>query len=282
MEDDDSGCAAPPTDGQGNPPTGTGSWPLTAYSISRTTGFVPEPASQRRSWMDATPNRFAMRCLPLVMANQAGWVIRTPFGVQARWNGADPVGNIEVSVGDPAHPCRNYVSDHFGSGIVTFNIPFVFRTPPGLNLLVRGAPNFWVEGAHPLEGLVETDWATASFTMNWRIVTPNRWVSFAAGDPICFLQPFAVAAVEAAVPSIVKLEADSDLEADYRAWEASRSEFLADAERPATAWQKDYFVGTQVADHPAVTHRTRLRVASFGDDPAGDHPVRGDQPQHRS
>lgn len=38
-------------------------------------GLPLTPAPIDRDWMDATPDRFAYRCLPLVIANQAGWVI---------------------------------------------------------------------------------------------------------------------------------------------------------------------------------------------------------------
>ncbi len=239
------------------------SWALIAYATSDPNGFVPAPASGRRAWMDATPQGFARRCLPLTIANQAGWEIRVPFGVRARWNGQDALGNVEVRVLDPTHPARHWVSDHFGVGIVTFAIPYVFRTPPGVGLLVRGAPNFWVEGAHPLEGLVETDWAATTFTMNWRIVTPGRWVSWEAGDPICFLQPVSVATIEAAEPAIEALADEPSLEAAYRAWAASRDAFNADAARDPGKWQKHYHQGRRVTGESAPGHRTRLALAGF-------------------
>ncbi len=33
------------------------------------------PASHSRAWMDTTTDKFANRCLPLKIANQAGWFI---------------------------------------------------------------------------------------------------------------------------------------------------------------------------------------------------------------
>ena len=35
--------------------------------------LIAAPAD--RDWMDATPNRFANRCLPLRIAAQAGWFV---------------------------------------------------------------------------------------------------------------------------------------------------------------------------------------------------------------
>jgi Family of unknown function (DUF6065) len=43
----------------------------------------------------------------------------------------------------------------------------VFRTPPGCNLYVRGPANSPKDGIAALEGIIETDWSEATFTMNW-------------------------------------------------------------------------------------------------------------------
>ena len=32
-----------------------------------------EPAARTREWMESLPDHFAYRCLPLLIANQAGW-----------------------------------------------------------------------------------------------------------------------------------------------------------------------------------------------------------------
>jgi hypothetical protein len=251
----------------GTRPGDGGSWPLLAYATTEPNGFVPEPAAAKRAWIEATPNRFGRRCLPMTVANSAGWAIRVPFGVRARWNGQDSVGNVEIDVLDPTHPAASWVADHFGAGIVTFTIPYVFRTPPGVELLVRGAPNFWVEGAHALEGLVETDWATASFTMNWRIVRPNRWVRWRAGDPICFVQPVSVTLLEAAEPVLVPMGAEPGVEEAFRVWASSRDAFNADPQRGPRDWQRHYYLGKKVTGERAPAHRTRLAVARFAGAP---------------
>ena len=64
------------------------------------------------------------------------------------------------------------VSSNFGYGIVTWYLPYLFRTSPGYNLWVRGPVNSPKDGIVPLEGLVETDWAEATFTVNWKITRP--------------------------------------------------------------------------------------------------------------
>lgn len=246
---------------------GAQQWRLVAYATSEvgSLSVAPVPAPKGREWINATPNGFARRCLPLMMANQAGWVVRTPVGFRACWDGSAYAGGIEFQFTDPANPARTWVSDHFGAGIITFHIPYLFRTPPGIELLVRGAPNFWIDGAHPLEGLVETDWATMTFTMNWRVVAPNRWVMFDAGDPVCFLQPISAELIETAEPVIADLADAPELEGAYRRWSASRDAFNADPRRRPESWQKDYFLGK--AGEPPPRHRTQLQVAPFAGAP---------------
>ena len=59
---------------------------LTAYLHP---GWAPliRPAPATRAWMDATPESFAYRCLPLNIANAHGWEILCPCGFEAVWNG---------------------------------------------------------------------------------------------------------------------------------------------------------------------------------------------------
>jgi uncharacterized protein DUF6065 len=45
------------------------------------------PRSQNRYWMTATPKRFAYRCLPMVIANQSGWLILNRHKIAVTWNG---------------------------------------------------------------------------------------------------------------------------------------------------------------------------------------------------
>ncbi len=42
------------------------------------------PAPQTRAWMDATPDQYAYRCLPLNIANSHGWELLCPAGLEWR------------------------------------------------------------------------------------------------------------------------------------------------------------------------------------------------------
>jgi hypothetical protein len=107
--------------------------------------------------------RFANRCLPLRIANQAGWFILNSHPLRVTWTGGNDLSALEVESLDPS--VAPPAASHFGSGILTWNIPYLFRTPPGYNLHARGPANWPKDGACPLEGIVETDWAVSTFTI---------------------------------------------------------------------------------------------------------------------
>ncbi len=51
-----------------------------AYEIHQRSDTCLVAAPKDRDWIDATDQKFAYRCLPLAIANQAGWVILNPAG----------------------------------------------------------------------------------------------------------------------------------------------------------------------------------------------------------
>lgn len=236
---------------------------LTAYVVSDATGWLIEPASLEREWMDQTPSRFAYRCLPLVMANQAGWFVRCPVDFRVRWTGGEGAhDSMEFVFGEQPERWKNWISSHFGSGVLTFSLPWLFRTPRPMLMRVSGAPNWWKIGAIPLEGLVETFWSPYTFTMNWKLTQPGASVSFTKGDPICFLQPMDVSASESLEPRFRAIAENPELKAELEAWSRARRELIDDPNRGA-AWQKNYFQGKRMLGPTEPEHRSRLNVQAF-------------------
>jgi hypothetical protein len=241
--------------------------PLTAYELHspQSDDMVPEPAPITRPWMDAAHQRHPYRCLPLVIANQCGWVLRNPTGFSAYWYGGVAKEDVELRFDNPQ---ENRIVSHFGSGVITFTIPYLFRTPPGINLWVKGPANWVKDGVQALEGVVETDWLTSTFTMNWKMTRICEWVRFDAGEPFCMLVPVPRGLIESLVPRVESLADNAELQAQYRQWEASRAGFLTDLqarepEAVARGWQKDYFQGKTPDGKDFDSHQTRLNVKPF-------------------
>ena len=226
------------------------------------------PAEPTRPWMDRTPEAFAYRCLPLNIANAHGWEILTPAGFEAYWRGGSSTADVIVKP-DVGMPSSSAPVSLFGQGTFTIHVQALFRTPPGWNLLAGGSPNTAKDGVAPLSGVIETDWAPYTFTMNWRFTRRNHWVRFEAGEPICFIQPAQRNALERMNPKFVPLSDNPDAARQFAAWSQSRNSFQAKvAEKPPSAptdqWQKRYYRGLDMDDKPGVPdHQAKLRLKPF-------------------
>jgi hypothetical protein len=234
-----------------------------AYELQKDHGFSLVPAWATRRWMNSTDDHFANRCLPLLMANQAGWFVLNNARVRATWHGA----RVEFDYGDSSFSLRP--TNHFGYGIITWNLPFLFRTSVGYNLLVRGPANYAKDGVVPLEGIVETDWTSATFTINWRFTRVGASVTFEAGEPLCMLVPQRRFELDGFTPCVIPIEADSTINDKYEKWQLSRSEFNQELRIPGSTaaqqrWQKHYFQGKDPGNSSVrAEHQTRMHLESF-------------------
>ncbi|MGL4424156.1 MAG: DUF6065 family protein, partial [Gemmataceae bacterium] len=238
---------------------------IVAYLIHDVPHMKLLPAPIDRAWMDATNQRFAYRCLPLNIANQLGWMLTSPCTFEALWYGSTPKTEIEIRFLDVADPC---ISTHFGYGVMTFSLPYLFRTPPGINLYVKGPANQPKDGIAALEGVVETDWATSTFTMNWKFTRAMEWVRFERGEPIAQLIPIPRGLAESLTPKAIPIAQAPEIHGPYQKWEEGRKGFIQglqtlDPETVKRGWQKDYFQGKFQTGGTFADHQTRLGVKPF-------------------
>ena len=224
------------------------------------------PAEQGRAWMNATIDGFANRCLPLLIANQHGWVIRNGHGFEAKWDSTREQTGITITP-DPGIPPGDRVLpvSHFGHGVLTWHIDAVFRTEPGFNLVAMGPPNSPKDGIAPLMGIMETDWMPFSFTMNWMFTTAETPVRFEKGEPFCTVFPVQRDLLEQTEPEFHDLESDPDLYRQFRAWSLSREAFINELQIPESSavkerWQKMYFRGQRPEGPGFADHQTKLAV----------------------
>jgi hypothetical protein len=256
---------APADPQSGSPaPAADGGEPLVAYPL------VPEPLALRpapheRAWMDETAHRLAYRCLPLVVANQMGWELLCPARVTAVWLGGPLPESTRFRF---AAGRRWLVGSRFGDGIVTFTPGYLFRTPPGVNLWVRGPVNRPKDGASPLEGVVESDWSPYTFTMSWKLTRPGLAVTFEEGEPIGLIVPVPRGQLAGFAPRVERLAADPGLERQYHAWRESRERAAAEAARGertslAEVWDLGYLRGEDRAGQPFAGHEVRLGLRPF-------------------
>jgi hypothetical protein len=238
---------------------------LTAYVLE---GHEIEirPAPTERDWMNESTERFAYRCLPLNIANAYGWQIHARWGFEAEWLGGAHPDAVRVT---PDAGSTAPAIGHFGGGTLTFHVPCLFRTEPGFDLMVQGPINAPKDAIAPLTGIIETDWAPYTFTMNWRFTRAKQKVRFKRGEPFCHIFPIRRGDIERFDPNCSELSEHPELEDEMEAWKESRGALIESLKEPGASardsWQRLYFRGLDPKGQkvPAVEHRTRLKLKSF-------------------
>lgn len=246
---------------------------IKCFVIQKTPGSLPfeiRPAPAERDWIDATPHRFAARCLPLLVANSHGWEILFQDRCEIIWSGGRETEDLRVTTQTGSD---DHVVSHFGQGIVTFRIHALFRTEPGCNLWVCGPVNRFKDGIQALTGVVETDWLPFTFTMNWKVTRSFYPITFERGEPICHIFPVPRGIVDDVVPEIASLDSNAELKREYEHARDSRMAFNkglkeGDPEVAAKGWQKDYFRGEFASGRRAFAgHQTKLTPKPFSRKP---------------
>jgi Family of unknown function (DUF6065) len=245
--------------------------PLIGF-ITRDNAPQITPALSSRTWMSQQSEMnkgWPSRCLPMLIANQSGWELRNRCAFTATWFGQE--NDVDVMVIPDRRDTAEFLPvSHFGNGILTWHIPMLLRTPAGYNLLVRGPANYPKDGVSPLEGIVETDWASASFSMSWKLTRKLVPVRFEVDEPICMIVPQRRGELEEFAPELRRIESDEDLQRKHEFFLRSRdvAKQIEQVARVAAGerveWQGDYTRGRHI-DGEAGTpdHQTRRHLRSF-------------------
>jgi hypothetical protein len=149
---------------------------------------IIDKPSKKREWF--TPHFY--RCLPLTIGNQYGFIIKSEFDFSVVWDGGDSKESTtfyfyeEEEVLNKKYP---KIESHFGHGIITINLPFTLRTPPGVNLMTMNPPNYVAPNITTMTGVVEADNLRRSFTINLKIQIPNLQINIPAGSPLAAIIP---------------------------------------------------------------------------------------------
>lgn len=239
--------------------------------------FEIRPAPLQRSWMDATWGSFAYNCIPLVIANQYGWELLTPYSFIAQWNGGVDKKDVGIFCkGETGPPGKmGAVRSHFGHGILTFNVPCIFTTDPGVDLFVTGPTNRPKDGIAPQSAVIEADWNFAGQPMNWQFTRPYHTVHFEKGEPYCLIFPVQRGYLERFKPEAQELS--GDLKRANRAWGDDRAEDTAKRTAdPAWPFQKRYMRGLNIENEKIAPkdHKTRMKLRPFEMKEAAQSPER--------
>jgi hypothetical protein len=252
---------------------------LIAYTSAGPPPISLTPAPRWRDWMNATEDRWANRCLPLLMANECGWTLLNPTAFTVTWTGEESSGGLSIEFDGGVPPRQVFVDSNFGYGVLTFRVPYLFRTSPGWNLLARGPANWPKDGICALEGLVETDWTTSTFTMNWKLTRADHPVRFEADEPFCMVVPQRRGDLESFAPELRAIYTDREAYEGSQLMARRRHElqvrkflgrYSTDFDDARYEWERDYFKGLRSDGTKAEEHQTQLRLPPFVDRSGSD------------
>ncbi len=198
---------------------------LTAYNWRQDERYSLVGPNDRREWMNAAEDGHPYRCAPLRLANVSELWIVAHEPTFVRW---DPRAGRDLLSID------GLGESHFGHGIVTFRVPFVFDVSEPWCLLVKGPSNVVVPNAHALEGVIDPRAAAVGFTMNW-LIQEGGTAIFERGKPIAaitLIDPAALHATEVRIRPLADHPRRDELEAWWQTRTDLFDEILAGREGP--------------------------------------------------
>ena len=152
----------------------------------------PLRGRKQRGWFV----QHAYFCLPLTMANEYGFIVRSLYSFEVLWNGGDRPEDVVCELLLSEQEKHNnidqlqIVKSHFGMGTVTIQNRWTYRTPKGVNLMTINPPNLFMDGIHHMSGIIETDNLRRDFTFNLKITRPNCQIRIRKGTPIGCIIPY--------------------------------------------------------------------------------------------
>jgi hypothetical protein len=217
-----------------------------------------EPLKAKRFWMDNLPEKIAYRCIPINVANQYGWQVLSPIEFCANWNGGNLSEDIQVHYHDN---CKsNFASSHFGSGILSIVPDFILKTNEDISIYVRGIPNMFMDGIHPIEGVVETDWLPFTFTFNYQFTKPGE-IIFKKNQPLFSFFPIKRGFIESFKTNKDFIVNNNDLNEEYIAYKDARINYQKNNNLNG---QKFYSkTKTPTKKHNIKTHQKQIPLDNF-------------------
>ena len=148
----------------------------------------PLKGQKERDWFV----QHAYFCLPLTMANQHGFIVRSLYDFWVKWNGGQTAEDIAIRKRPEDRDLFNaqLVQSHFGMSTVTIQNTWTFRTPKGINLMVVTPPNFAIDGIAHMAAVIETDNLRRDFTFNLRVTRQDEEIFIPKGSPIGCVLPY--------------------------------------------------------------------------------------------
>jgi len=149
---------------------------------------VLEKPSRTREWFD--PHFY--KCLPLVIGNQQGFIVKAEYDFSFYWDGGDSPDSVHIYTYEPEEELNKKfprIESLLGNGVISITPPFTLRTPPGVNLMTMNPPNHVIPNVTVMTGIVETDNVRRNFGFSLKVQMENIEVRVFAGTPLAAFIP---------------------------------------------------------------------------------------------
>ena len=207
--------------------------------------------------------RHAYFCLPLVMGNQHGFVLRSLYNFTVEWKGGDAPDQVVVTHEDEEYHRKwtglQSVRSHFGMGTFTIQSTFTLRTPDGVNLMTINPPNYFIDGIYHMTGVVESDNLRRDFTFNLRVTRPNYKIQIKKGDYIGCVIPYPRHFIDKYQIVTANEILSEDIVAEERACAAAHGKERSEIDKDKKYGNgRRYHNGEDVYDNKFKDHQTSL------------------------
>lgn len=247
---------------------------LVAYALDESPRVPIVASTQHRPMLEAPGPTFAVRCLPMLIGSQAGWLLMNTMDVTMTWNGGSAASDIDIvtRTGEP-HPL--VTAHERGEGVIVWHTGYVFLTEPGWDLVARAPANWPKRGASGLDTRYDSgvDPALTTTTLVevevvWQFAEPNHPVTFAADEPFGMVVPTPRQVFDDRDLIRRPLATSDEIRVPLQTWIRSRAHFKREMTNPGSAcrresWQRDYFRGNRMDGSKFSDHQTKLRLREF-------------------
>ena len=214
----------------------------------------PLKGQTKRDWF----NSHYYYCLPLIIGNQYGFIIKSVRDFEIFWDGTERDATITFLNNDNQE--KQIIKTGFNNGVITVQNHFHLKTPPGINLMTIQPPNMFIKGTSALTGVIETDQLRRDFTFNFKVTVPNLKITIQKGDPLGAFIP---------IPRQFVEKFDIDLATNYFSAEVLENELNdgqelgrqrggEDREKPHASGRK-YFNGVHAFGESYRDHQKKIR-----------------------
>lgn len=143
------------------------------------------PLTVKRDWM----HPYTYNCHPIGLANTLGYGVYFDHDISFIWDGSRADGAVGIINGDSVWVGR-------GEGTVSFLTNFIIKSDENTSVLTMPVPNESIEGAQVLSTILSTSVFTGTFSIVWKIDTPNKEYFVPAGTNIACILPISLGSIQ--------------------------------------------------------------------------------------